>query len=100
MMSATSVRAHQADPTFDEPTFCAQSLNFLYAQFVSNRGTRGRSCCGVGLGMAELPSAACGAEAWSGFAGLRIAGVTGRGRDRWRDDGGRVLGVSRAGRGP
>jgi len=22
-------------------------------EFVSNRGTRGRSCCGVGLGMAE-----------------------------------------------
>ena len=67
---------------------------------VSNRGTRGRSCCGVGLGMAELPSAACVGEAWAGFAGLRIAGVTGRDRDRWRDDGGRVLGVSRAGRGP
>src|SRR6266568_3108 len=54
----------------------------IYSLIVSNRGTRGRSCCGVGLGMAELPSAACGAEAWSGFAGLRIAGVTGRGRDR------------------
>ena len=68
---------------------------------VSNRGTGGRSCCGVGgLGMAELPSAACGGMAWAGFAGLRIAGVTGRDPDRWRDDGGRVLGVSRAGRGP
>jgi hypothetical protein len=33
---------------------------------------------GVGLGMAELTSAACGGEAWAGFAGLRIAGVTGR----------------------
>ena len=31
--SATSVRARQADPAIDEPTFRAQSLDFLYAQF-------------------------------------------------------------------
>ena len=74
---------------------------FEHKMIVSNRGTRGRSCCGVGgLGMAKLPSAACGGMAWAGFAGLRIAGITGRDPDRRRDDGGRVLGVSRAGRGP
>ena len=74
--------------------------SFKYAS-VSNRGTRGRSCCGVGgVGMAKLPSAACGGMAWAGFAGLRIAGITGRDPDRRRDDGGRVLGVSRAGRDP
>ena len=48
----------------------------------------------------SYPRPECGGEARAGFARLGIAGVTGRGRDRWRDDGGRVLGVSRAGRGP
>ena len=93
--SLTAIAELYATGDRSEPT-----LIWLDDLDVSNRGTRGRSCCGVGLGMAELPSAACGAEGWAGFAGLRIAGVTGRGRDRWRDDGGRVLGVSRAGRGP
>ena len=77
---------------------CDFAARYLFGRKQS--GNPWRSCCDVGLGMAELPSAACGGEFWAGFAGLRIAEVTGRDRDHWRNDGGRVLGGSRAGRGP
>src|SRR5260370_3611492 len=41
---------------------------------VSNRGTRGRSCC-VLSGHDEWPSASCDGEAWAGFAGCGLPGL-------------------------
>ncbi len=66
---------------------------------VSNRGTRGRSRCGARWARRNEPRRHV-TERYG--PALRAAEVTGRdpGAGHWRDGGGRVLGVSRAGTGP
>jgi hypothetical protein len=66
---------------------------------VCNRGTRGRSRCGARWALRNDPRRHV-TESYG--PALPAAGVTGRGlgAGHWRDGGGRVLGVSRAGTGP
>src|SRR5271166_5760092 len=70
---------------------------------VSNRGTRGRLCCGARWAWRSGSRRRVTGEARGCFCGMRAGRrVMGRdpGVDHWRDDGGRVLAGSRAGTGP